>query len=312
MFASPWWSFRVLASASAELEGALPRARGRIAQFAAGERQEHALQRRILDDEAADAAAEARQQRLRERLAARFDHDLGVVATGKIGIGRDDLDRGRPVGGDDADELLAMGGLERGRSVVGEYEAVVDDADAVAALHFFDVVGGDDDGEVALLAQLLHVLPQPSARLRVEADGRLVEEQYAGVMDEGARDFEPALHAGRERPHQAFAPIRELDEMQHLVDPALAPRRRHAIDEAMEVEIFIYGQAIVERRLLEHHAETAPRLQRVRDHVDAADPRGAAVGLEDGAEDVEQRGLAGAIRAEQRELLVRSYRQADL
>jgi hypothetical protein len=35
----------VLASASAELEGAFARARGSVAQFAAGERQEHALQR---------------------------------------------------------------------------------------------------------------------------------------------------------------------------------------------------------------------------------------------------------------------------
>ena len=156
---------------------------------------------------------------------------------------------------------------------------MIDDADAVAALHLLDVVGGDDHGEVALLAQRLHVLPQPPARLRIEADGRLVEEQHAGVVDEGARDLEPPLHAGGERPHQGVAPIRELDEMQHLVDPALAPRRRHAIDEAMEIEVLVDGQAIVEGRLLEHDAEAAPRLQRVGDDVDAADPRGAASGL---------------------------------
>ena len=189
---------------------------------------------------------------------------------------------------------------------------MVDDADAVAALHLLDVMGGDDDGEIALLAQRLHVLPQPPARLRIEADGRLVEEQHAGVMDERARDLEPSFHAGRERPHQAVAPLRELDQMQHLVDPALAPRRRHAIDEAVEIEVLVHGQAIVERGLLEHHAEAAPRLQRMGDDVDAADPRGAAVGLEDGAEDVEQRGLAGAVRAEQREQLVRPHREADI
>ncbi len=100
--------------------------------------------------------------------------------------------------------------------------------------------------------------------------------------------------------------------MQHFVDPAFSPRRRHAVDEAVEVEVLVYGEAVVERGLLEHHAEAAPRLQRLGDDVDAADPRRAAVGLEDGAEDVEQRGLAGAVGAEQREQLVRTHREADI
>jgi len=98
---------------------------------------------------------------------------------------------------------------------------MVDDADPVAALHLLDVMGGDDDGEIALEAQRLHVLPQPAARLRIEADRRLVEKQHAGVMDEGTSNLQPPLHAGRERAHQAVAPLRKLDHMQHLVDAGL-------------------------------------------------------------------------------------------
>ena len=87
---------------------------------------------------------------------------------------------------------------------------------------------------------------------------------------------------------------------------------RHAVDEPVEIEVLVDRQAVVERRLLEHHAEAAPRRQRLGDDVDAADPRGAAVGLEDGAEDVEQRRLAGAVRPEQREQLVAADREADI
>ena len=46
------------------------------------------------------------------------------------------------------------------------------------------------------------------------------------------------------------------------------------------------------------------------DHVDAADPRRAAVGTQDRAEDVHQRRLAGAVRAEQREQLAVAHVKA--
>ena len=75
----------MLAAASAELEGALARAGRLVAQLAAGERQEHAFEARLLDDEPADAAAEAREECLGERLAARLDDDLGVLAMGESG-----------------------------------------------------------------------------------------------------------------------------------------------------------------------------------------------------------------------------------
>ena len=188
---------------------------------------------------------------------------------------------------------------------------LVDDADPVAALHLLDVMGGDDDGQLALHAQRPHMLPQALARLRIEPDGRLIEKQHAGIVHQGAGDLQPAFHAGGERAHQAVAPVGEFDQRQQFVDAAFAPRRRHAIDEAVEIEILVDGQPVVEARLLEHDAETLPRLQRAGDHVDAVDAGAAAVRPEDGAQDVQQRGLAGAVGAKQREQLVRRDRKAD-
>jgi len=80
----------------------------------------------------------------------------------------------------------------------------------------------------------------------------------------------------------------------------------------VEVEILVYREAIVERGLLEHNAQAAPCLQGLGDDIDAADARGSAVGPEDGAENVEQGRLAGAVRSEQREQLVAADREAHI
>ena len=82
---------------------------------------------------------------------------------------------------------------------------MVDDADAVAALDLLDVVGRDDDGELALVAQPVHVLPEPLARLGVEllsVDVRdlmlpaELKRAFAGVVA-ARKDGEIALERAR-------------------------------------------------------------------------------------------------------------------
>ena len=75
------------------------------------------------------------------------------------------------------------------------------------------------------------------------------------MVDERACDLEAALHAGGERAHQPLAPVGELDQRQHLVDALAAQRSRHAVDEAVEVQVLVEREAVVEARLLEHDAE---------------------------------------------------------
>src|ERR1700704_701740 len=93
------------------------RLRGLVAQLAAGERQEHALEARRLDDEFSDTAAVTRQERLRERVAARLEDDVRVLADRAIGIGGHDVGRGRLLGRNYPKELLAMRELPRGRGL---------------------------------------------------------------------------------------------------------------------------------------------------------------------------------------------------
>src|SRR5262249_3361241 len=104
-------SSRVLASAFAELKGALSRTCRLIAQLTAGERQEDAFQARFFDTEFANTSRKARKERFRKRIAARFEDDFGVFAGGKIRIRRQHLGHRRLIGCDNAHELLAMRAL---------------------------------------------------------------------------------------------------------------------------------------------------------------------------------------------------------
>ncbi len=73
------------------------------------------------------------------------------------------------------------------------------------------------------------------------------------------------------RAHQPLPPVGELDQRQHLVD-ALAPQCcRHAIDEAVEVQVLVEGEPVVEARLLEHDANVAAAFHRILDDIDAVD-----------------------------------------
>jgi hypothetical protein len=62
--------------------------------------------------------------------------------------------------------------------------------------------------------------PRSRDALRIEARGRLVEQDYLGFVDQAARDRQAPLHAARERFHIRRRTLRELDELQELVGAA--------------------------------------------------------------------------------------------
>ena len=100
--------------------------------------------------------------------------------------------------------------------------AVVDDGDAVAVLGLVHVVRGHEDGDADLVAQPADVAPDGVARLRVEADRRLVEEQHRRMVQQAAGDLQPPFHAAGEGAHQRLAPLRQPDDAEHLVHPLAA------------------------------------------------------------------------------------------
>ena len=69
--------------------------------------------------------------------------------------------------------------LERRRGALRDDDALVDDDEPVGErVGLVEVVGGQEDGRAVLGAQPADQLPQVGAAARVEAGGRLVEEQH--------------------------------------------------------------------------------------------------------------------------------------
>ena len=97
-----------------------------------------------------------------------------------------------------------LAGAELGRRPDGEDAPVLDDRHAVAQrLGLVEVVRGEQD-RLAELLQRADRLPRGAPRRRVEAGGRLVEEDQLGVADEREREVQPP-QPGRPR---ACAPAR--------------------------------------------------------------------------------------------------------
>ena len=62
--------------------------------------------------------------------------------------------------------------------------------------------------------QLPQPLPDDVPRLRIEAGRRLVQENEIGVVDERARERQPALHAARQRLDARIARAPEAGELE--------------------------------------------------------------------------------------------------
>ena len=109
------------------------------------------------------------------------------------------------------------------RRALGDDAATVHHHQPVAQLlGFVHVVRGQHQRDAALL-EPVEAVPQDVAGLRVEAGGRLVEQQQVGFAHQRPGDREAALHATRQRVDAFVRSLGELHELEQLggTTPAL-------------------------------------------------------------------------------------------
>ena len=184
-----------------------------------------------------------------------------------------------------------------------------------AAVHLLDVMGGDDDGELALLPQPAHVAPHPVTRLRVRCP----------TVGSSRNSTRASCTKARAISSRRFMPEESVRTMLARAIPRVrrarasprsgwrAQRRRHAIDEPVEIEVLV--QASGDRR------GSAPGTRRrgcagpPADSCTTSMPlmrracRCRAGGWCRGC--VRKRGLARAVGAEQREDFAVTHLEAD-
>ena len=183
-----------------------------------------------------------------------------------IGVVRGDaIELGERIGG--LQPLLLAVGLDdqRRRTAVRRQQLVeraereqlagVDDRDAIAEpLGFFHVVRRVDDG-AAFAVQRLDALEDLVARLRIDADRRLVEQQQLRIVHHRRGQVEAPLHAAGIAADAIALAIGEADEIEAPLHALVERRAGQAVDLAEEAQVLFAGQQVVERERLRRDAD---------------------------------------------------------
>ena len=201
--------------------------------------------------------------------------------------------------------------LELGRLARGDDAAVIDDRDAVARVGLFEIVRRQEERRPVLGAELLEESPDPAALARVEAEGRLVEEEDRRAVEDPAREVERAPHAARERPDAHLAPVLEPEQVERLVDPDLALLAGQAVEAGAEAQVLVGGQVEVEGGLLEDDADLPANPERIGLDVEPRDLDASPGGLEQRRQHADRRRLAGPVRAQEAEELAGADVEVD-
>ena len=154
-------------------------------------------------------------------------------------------------------------------------------------------------------------LPEQPPRLRVEADGRLVEQQHLRVVHQGASDEHPLLETSGERRRLRVGLLGELQLVEQPRAARLALAARQTEVAAVEEQDLAHRKVAVEVAHLRHHGDLAPRGDRIARHVDTADLDPSGGGPHQRGQAADRRALAGAVGPEQAEELAAPDRERD-
>ena len=287
----------------------------------AGQGQEHLVERRLLHAHGVDGDA----------LVAQGDQDVdGLVAAlqrhrHQPGLGGHHC----RVGGDPLDDrggVVDPGGVHDGelqggpadrrlqlvRRALGDLAAVVDDRDPVGELVGLVEVLGGEQHRAPVGHETPDGVPHLAAGARVEAGGRLVEEDQRWPGDQAGGQVEPAAHAAGERRDRLG---RGLGEVELLEQRRGGRARRPAVDvleTGEEQEVLGRGQVLVDGGVLPGHAEQLADDVGLPAYVVTEDLGAAAVDGEQRGEHLEHGGLAGAVGTEDAEDLAAPYLEVDV
>ena len=177
---------------------------------------------------------------------------------------------------------------------------LVEDRDPVGELFGLVQVLRREQHRRAMPGEFLDGLPHLDAPLGVEPGRRLVEEDHRRIPDEAHRDVETAAHATRIGRRPCARPRRSARSARagsSAIVPGSLRCRSRATSTRFSRPLRISSTAAnCPVRLMD-----CAHVRSLRGDVEAVDAGGPRVGLEQGGQDVHDRGLARPVRAEQGE-----------
>ena len=128
---------------------------------------------------------------------------------------------------------------------------------------------------------------------RVEPGRRLVEDQQPGPPQERRRQAQTLAHAVGVAAHAVAAPPRQLDDVEHLLDPVAVTA---AVELRQQVEVRTAAQVRVEGRVLNEPGHALERRDGIEHGVAAEEPHLAGRGLDEPEHHPQRRRLARPVR----------------
>ncbi len=201
--------------------------------------------------------------------------------------------------------------LQTRRRVAIEHSAVAQEAEPGAALGLVEIGGGDDDGD-PLAAQAVENAPEVAPRHRIDAGGRLVEQQHLRRVDERAGEPELLFHAARQLARAPLAERRHAGGREQARRALLPVATADAEEFGEELDVLVDGQVFVEPEPLRHVADVRADAFGIGDRVQALDGDRSFVGLHHRGEQAHDRRLARAVRADEAEHFAGSAVDAEV
>jgi len=177
-----------------------------------------------------------------------------------------------------------------------DHRPAVDDGDPVGQLiGFLQVLGGQQQRRP--LAQLAHDRPDLVAAARIQARGRLVEEQHPRARQQARGDVQPAAHATGVGAGGPVRRRRQAEPLEQLAGPSAGLLTRQLEQPPEHLQVLATGQQLIDRRELPGQADQLADRGRVSRHVVAEDLRPARIRRQQRGQNAHQRGLARPVRA---------------
>ena len=140
--------------------------------------------------------------------------------------------------------------------------AFVDDDDAAAGhLHFGQNVGGKQNG--VLFAEILDQVAHLPDLVRIEAAGRLIENQKIRFVHERIGQADPLPVTFRERADEFFFHVFQSAKFFHIANPLRDAAMRHAFQRGAVIEILRHAHVVIERDIFRHVTEMRAGLRAI-------------------------------------------------
>ncbi|MDZ7707481.1 MAG: hypothetical protein U5J97_06220 [Trueperaceae bacterium] len=161
-----------------------------------------------------------------------------------------------------------------------------------------DLVGGEQHG-AAGLGPLAHQPPHLACGTRIETHHRLVDHQHRRVVQQRSAEGEFLAHAVRVRLDPLVLHLQQPEARQPRLGPRLGGR--HLAEPAQEAQQLPAGQLGVQVRPVGNVAQLRLRGDRIARHVEAGHANVAGGRADQPRDDLDGRGLARAVGAQQRQ-----------